>query len=171
MTLSQSRDLIFRTKNSCFQSYGIRLGSMLSIDLQMIPKWTATISWQIYLFIYLEQMIFLWRRESHEKRLVVSVDNYSVHTSRGSIDWLKKHSIHHIPDQIYLHNLATSYLYLFSTVKEKLERIHLADEDQFFECLRGFLRGLDQQELNRVFQAWVLRVQEVSEGNRCYVGW
>jgi hypothetical protein len=27
------------------------------------------------------------------------------------------------------------------------------------------LRGIDQEELNRVFQAWVQRVQEVSEGN------
>jgi hypothetical protein len=53
---------------------------------------------------------------------------------------------------------------LFSTVKEKLERIHLADEDQFFECLQEVLRGLDQQELNRVFQASVRRVQELSEG-------
>jgi hypothetical protein len=41
---------------------------------------------------------------------------------------------------------------LFSTVKEKLERIHLADEDQFLECLQGVLRSLDQQKSNRVFQ-------------------
>jgi hypothetical protein len=51
---------------------------------------------------------------------------------------------------------------LFSTVK-KLERIHLADKDQFFGCLQGVLRGLDQEELNGVFQAWVPRVQEVSQ--------
>jgi hypothetical protein len=55
---------------------------------------------------------------------------------------------------------------LFFTVKEKLERIQLADEDQFFECVQGVLRGLDQQELNNVFQALVRRVQERSEHNR-----
>jgi hypothetical protein len=32
------------------------------------------------------------------------------------------------------------------------------------------LRGLDQQELNRIFQASVCRIQEVSEGNGGYVG-
>jgi hypothetical protein len=58
---------------------------------------------------------------------------------------------------------------VFLTVKEKLKRIQLADEDQFFEWLQEVLRGLDQQELNTVFQAWVLRVQEVSEGNEDYV--
>jgi hypothetical protein len=100
---------------------------------------------------------------------VVSVDNCSVHTSRGSTDWLEKHGIHRMPDQSYSHNLAMSDLYLFSTVKGKLERIHLADEDQFFECLQRVLRDLDQHEFNRVFRACVRRVQEVSEGNGGYV--
>jgi hypothetical protein len=58
---------------------------------------------------------------------------------------------------------------LFPTVKEKLEWIQLADEDQFSECLQEVLSGLDQQELNRVFQAWVGRLQEVSEDNGDYV--
>jgi hypothetical protein len=106
----------------------------------------------------------------HAKRLMVSADNCSVHTSRGSTDWLEKHDIHRMSDQFYSHNLATSDLYLFSTVKEKLEWIHLADEDHFFECLQGVVKGLDQQELNRVFQASVSRIQEVSECNRGYVG-
>jgi hypothetical protein len=75
-----------------------------------------------------------------------------------------------MPDQLYSPNLVTSDLYLFSTVKEKLERIHLADEDQFFECLQGVLKGLDQQELNCVFQASGQRVQKISEANKGYVG-
>jgi hypothetical protein len=117
-----------------------------------------------------EQMIFPCRREPHEKRLVVSVDDCSVRTSRGSTDWLEKHGIHRMPDQPYSPNLAISDLCLFSTVKEKLERIHLAKEHQFFECLQGALRGLDQQELNRVFQASMPRVQKVSKCNGGYVG-
>jgi hypothetical protein len=122
------------------------------------------------IFISLEQMIFLGRTAPHEKGLVVCVDNCSVHTSRRSTDWLEKHDLHRMPDQPYSPDLATCGLYLFSTVKEKLERIHLADEDQFFECPSGVVKSLDQQQLNRVFQAWVRRVQEVSEGNGGYVG-
>jgi hypothetical protein len=90
------------------------------------------------ILISLEQMTFPCRRALHEKRLVVSIDNCSVHTSRGSTDWLEKHGIYRMPDQFYLLNLATSDLYLFSTVKEKLERIHLADEDQFLNACKGF---------------------------------
>jgi hypothetical protein len=74
-----------------------------------------------------------------------------------------------MPHPLYSPDLAPSDLYLFPTVKEKLEWIRLADEDQFFECLQEILRALDQQELNTVFQAWVYQVQEVSEGNRDYV--
>jgi hypothetical protein len=62
-------------------------------------------------------------------------------------------------------DLASNDFYLFPTVKEKLERIQLADEYQFF-----ILRSLDQQRLNTVFQAWAHRAQEVSEGNGGYVG-
>jgi hypothetical protein len=101
---------------------------------------------------------------------MIYVDNCSVHISRDSTDWLEKYGIYRMPDQFYSPNLATSDLYLFYTVKEELERIHLADEDQFFECLQGVSRGLDQQELNRVFQASVRRIQEISECNGGYVG-
>jgi hypothetical protein len=37
-------------------------------------------------------------------------------------------------------------------MKEKLERIQLADEDQFFESLYELLRDIDQEELNACFR-------------------
>jgi hypothetical protein len=66
-------------------------------------------------------------------------------------------------------DLAPSDFYLFPTVKEKAERTQVADEEQFFESLRAILRRIDQEKFNRVFQAWVQRVQKASEGNRDYV--
>jgi hypothetical protein len=89
-------------------------------------------------------MICPCRRGPHEKRLVISVDNCSVHTSRASTDWLEKHGIDRMPDQPYSPTLATSDLYFFSIVKEKLEQIHLVDEDQFFGCLQEVFKGPDQ---------------------------
>jgi hypothetical protein len=74
-----------------------------------------------------------------------------------------------MPHPPYSLNLPLDYFYLFPTVKEELERIQVADEDQFCECLQEILRGIDQQELNGVFQAWVRRVQEASQGNGDYV--
>jgi hypothetical protein len=55
----------------------------------------------------------------------------------------------------YLPDLATSDFYLFLTVKERLERIQVADEDQLFECMQDILRYIDQEKSNGIFQAWV----------------
>jgi hypothetical protein len=81
------------------------------------------------IFIPLEQAIFPRGRVPHEKRLVVHLDNCSVHISRVSIDCLEEHNILHIPHSPYSPDLAPSDFYLFPTVKEKLERIQLVDED------------------------------------------
>jgi hypothetical protein len=117
----------------------------------------------------MEQAIFPRRGTPHEKRLVVHVDNCSIHTSRVSTDWLEEHSIIRMPNPPYSLDLALSDFYLFSTVKEKLERIHLADEDQFVGFLHEILRHIDREELDIVFRACVCRAQEVSKGNRDYV--
>jgi hypothetical protein len=74
-----------------------------------------------------------------------------------------------MPQPPYSPDLAPSDFYLFPTVKERLEGIQLADEDQFFESLQEILNGLDHEELNAIFRAWVRLVQEVSEGNGDYV--
>jgi hypothetical protein len=57
--------------------------------------------------------------------------------------------------QPYSPDLVCSDFYLFPLVKEKLERIQMADENQFFESLQEILRCSDQEESNGIFQAWV----------------
>jgi hypothetical protein len=36
--------------------------------------------------------------------------------------------------------------------------------------MQAILTAIDQEELNKAFQAWVQRIQEISAGNRHYVG-
>jgi histone-lysine N-methyltransferase SETMAR len=97
------------------------------------------------ILIPFEQAIFPRRRAPHQKRLMVHLDNCSVHISRASTNWLEENGIRRIPRPSYSPVLAPGDFYLFPTVEEKLERIQLADEDWFFECLQEILRGLDQQ--------------------------
>jgi transposase len=122
------------------------------------------------IFTPLEEAIFPQGRAPHQKRLVIHLDNCSVHTSRASTEWLEEYGMRRMPQPPYSHDLASSDFYLFPTVKEKFERTQVADEDQFFESIQAILRGIDQEELNKVFQAWVQRVQEVSKGNGGYLG-
>jgi hypothetical protein len=122
------------------------------------------------LFTPLEQVIFPRGRAPHRKRHMVHLDNCSVHTSQASRDWLEEHNMHRMPQPPYSPDLTSSDFYLFPTVKEKLERTQVADEDQFVESLQTILKGIDHEELNRVFQAWVRLVQEANKSNRGYIG-
>jgi hypothetical protein len=63
-------------------------------------------------------------------------------------------------NQLYSPDVASSDFYLFLLVKEKRERTHVAVEDQFFESLQAIVRRIDREELNRVFQDSVRRVQK-----------
>jgi hypothetical protein len=67
---------------------------------------------------------------------VVHLDNCLVHISRVSTDWLEEHGIRRTLHPFYSLNLASSDFYLLPTLKEKLERIQVADEDRLFECLQ-----------------------------------
>jgi hypothetical protein len=99
---------------------------------------------------------------------VVHQDNYTVHSSRASTYRLEEKGIRYMPHQSYSSDLAIGDFCLFSTVKENFGQIQVADKDQFFEYLQDILSVIDQQELNGVFQAWVQRVQEASQGNGDY---
>jgi hypothetical protein len=106
------------------------------------------------IFIPFEQAMFPRRRVPHQKQFMVHFDNCSVHTSRASTDWLEEHGTRCMPHPpIHSPDLALSDLYSFPTITEKLERIQVTDEDQFFEFLQESLRCIDQEELNGVFQA------------------
>jgi hypothetical protein len=101
---------------------------------------------------------------------VIRVDKGSVHKSWASTEWLEEHGMHRMPQPSYSPDLASNGFYFFPPVKEKLERTQIADEDQFFESLQAILRDIDHEKLNKAFQAWVQRVQEISEDNRDYIG-
>jgi hypothetical protein len=104
------------------------------------------------------------------REMMWSQNRDMIFSTKYSFRRLEEHSILRMPHSPYSLDLVFNDFYLFPTVKERPERIRLANEDQFFECLQGVLRGLDQQELNTAFQTWVGRVQEVCEGNGDYVG-
>jgi hypothetical protein len=55
-------------------------------------------------------------------------------------------------------------------VKETLQHIAVRDEDKLFQCLIEIVTGLDPVELNRVFDPWKERVQQVSDGTGDYIG-
>jgi hypothetical protein len=146
----------------------MRASSILSTDFQMTSKMNSAY-FVTNLLAPLEQVTFPRGRAPHQKRLVIHLDNWSVHKSRASRDWLEEHYIHRMPQPPDSPDLALSDFHLFPTVK-KIRTDSSGWRRQAFESLQAILRGIDREELNRVFQGWVRRVQEVSEGNGDYVG-
>jgi hypothetical protein len=120
--------------------------------------------------ILLEEAIFPQGMAPRERRFVIYLDKCSIHTSRVSTDWFEKHDIVHMPQPPYSLELALCDFYFFPAIKQKLERIQLADENQSFESLQAILSRLNHKVSNAVFLAWVGRVQEMSENNGGYVG-
>jgi hypothetical protein len=70
---------------------------------------------------------------------VIHLDNYSVHKRQASADWLEENGMPYMSYSPYSPDLASSDFYLSPTVKERLERIQVVDEDQFSECLQKIL--------------------------------
>jgi hypothetical protein len=101
----------------------------------------------------LEHAIFPRGREPHQEQLGVHFDHYPVYTNRASTNWFEEYDMRSMPHAPYSSDLLTIDFYLFPTVKEKLKRIQVADEEQFFECLPEILKCMDQEKLNGVFQA------------------
>jgi hypothetical protein len=169
MMWPQNWDSTFRAKSVCSRLCGIRLGSILSTDFQMIPKWIATISWQMYLFPS-NKWSFL------EEGNRMKNDWWFLSTiallTQGGVQQIGSKNMAFTACQTNMIHLiwplVTCTCFLQS---KKLERIRLTNEDQFFECPQEILTCLDQQELNRVFQPWARRVHKVSECNGGYVGW
>jgi hypothetical protein len=100
--------------------------SLARINRLVIRK-KAIIWWKM--LIPLEQTIFPWGRTLHQKRLVIHLDNCSVRACRASTDWLEEHGMTCMLHSLYSYDLSSSDFYLFSIMKEQLERIHVADRD------------------------------------------
>jgi hypothetical protein len=98
MMWSQNRDLIFKAKfmfTIIWNPSDFYVLDRLPNDIRMNSPYL--VGNRLLPLIPLEQAIFPRGRALHQKRLVVHLDNCSVHISRASIDWLEEHGIRHMP--------------------------------------------------------------------------
>jgi transposase len=117
----------------------------------------------------LHQNFFPEGRTPQGKRLVVHVDNCSVHTSAITKEFMETHDMVSMPHPPYSPDLAPSDFYLFGTVKQRLQQAQFSEEDDFFEELDTILMSISKDELMKVFQSWLERVRAVSQGNGDYI--
>jgi hypothetical protein len=87
----------------------------------------------------------------HPKPSVVHMDNCSIHMSGATQRFMPEHQMSRMPQPVYSPNLAPSDFYLFTTVKDPLERIHAVDGGDLFEQLLEMVQVIPVDELERVF--------------------
>jgi hypothetical protein len=137
---SQNRNMIFRAKDFIliiiWNASDFFVVERLPNDAKMNSCYFVR-----NILIQLKQTIVFRGMAPYQKRFVFHLDNCSVHTSRDSTDWLEEHGIRRMLHSPYSSDLALSDFYLFPTVKEKLERTQVANQDQFFTVVLSALKA------------------------------
>jgi transposase len=106
---------------------------------------------------------------TRSKKLILHVDNCSIHKSREAEKFMANHRMIRMPHPPYSPEMAPSDFYLFGAVKNRLNNIELPDREEFFEKLHEILMSISHDELNRAFNKWIDVVRQVSEGTGDYI--
>jgi hypothetical protein len=103
--------------------------------------------------ISLEHMIFHWWRLPHQKRLVIHLNNCSIHKNRASTNWLKEHGMRCIPYPATLFTWFSLQWLLFISYNQRKSRIYSDGwRGPVFWVSARNLKSIDQEELNGIFQ-------------------
>jgi hypothetical protein len=108
---------------------------MFSTSYQMIPKKNSDY-FVTKIISPLEQVIFPRGRAAHQKRLMVHVDNCSVHGSRASTSWLKEHGMCLIPHQPCSSDLAPTNSICFLQWKKNSKEFRYVRKTSFWVLAR-----------------------------------
>jgi hypothetical protein len=115
----------------------------------MISKWTALVLWQMSLFHSRKPSFPKEGRPMKDDLWFISEIAQCTQVAFQRWAWRKRYCPH--ATAIPFTWPGPRDFYLFPTVKEKPERIQLADDNDFFESRQAILSGLDHEELNVVF--------------------
>jgi histone-lysine N-methyltransferase SETMAR len=121
------------------------------------------------ILFYLKEKFFRVGSRPHTKRLVIHMDNCSVHNCDMTTNFLAKHNMSRVSQPPYSPDLAPNDFYLFPTMKENLKDFEMVDEHDLFYRMQEILSGISINELNKVFTAWIKRVEEGITRNGSYI--
>jgi histone-lysine N-methyltransferase SETMAR len=111
--------------------------------------------------------VFPRGRIPHTRRLQLHLENYRVHFSKDTEQFITENHIGHVPHPPYSPNLAPSDFWLFGHVKTSLVCQTFDDPEQLLEAITEFLNEIQPPEV-AVFSHWVERVRWVLEDTRDY---
>jgi hypothetical protein len=114
------------------------------------------------------QTVFPQGRTRHTPQLNVHLDNWCVHFSKVTEQFLIENQLLHVPHPPCSPDLDPSDFWLFGRIKAGLGGRSFAEPEvllEFSEGVREFLEGIPAAELTEVFEGWVDRVRWVIAHN------
>jgi histone-lysine N-methyltransferase SETMAR len=122
--------------------------------------------------VILPQLVAIYfdgEREAGQKRLCVHMDNARPHSSKLTNCFIEENGLKRIPHPPYSPDIAPTDFYLFGYVKEKLAGMIACSIEELIENILDILSNISKDELNRVFDTWIKRVEAVIDVNGDYL--
>jgi histone-lysine N-methyltransferase SETMAR len=111
-----------------------------------------------------------------DRKLIVRIDNAGPHRARVTLKFLKQNGMKRALHSPYSPDLAPSdfYLlslmsYLFGYIKQLLAGHEFLDREALLEAVRHILANIEKATIDRVFLAWMERVDRCITTNGEYV--
>jgi histone-lysine N-methyltransferase SETMAR len=107
--------------------------------------------------------------EDMKRKMVLHFDNASPHTARLSSDYMNHNRLKRAPQPPFSPDLAPSDFYLFGKVKTALMGATFEDAEQLLQAVMAVLNGISRDELERVFEEWLVRLDACVQQGGDYV--
>jgi hypothetical protein len=109
--------------------------------------------------------VFSRGRIPSARRLQLHLDNYQVHFSKATEQFITENHIGRVPHPPYSLGLAPSDFWLFGHVKTSLVGQAFDEQEQLLKAITEFLNEIQPPEVVAGFSHWVERVRWILENN------
>jgi hypothetical protein len=107
--------------------------------------------------------------EEDRRKMVLHFDNGSSHIARLMIEYMHHNHLCLAPQPPFSPDLPPSGFYLFGKVKTALMCVVFDDENQLFQAVMTILHEISREELERVFDEWLARLDACIQRDGEYV--
>lgn len=109
------------------------------------------------------------RDESSPRHLVVHADNARPHTAKFTLQYCEAHSIRIAPHPPYSPDLAPSDFFLFGYLKDQLRGMTFETSTALMEQIHAILAKIPSSMFKKVFDEWMLRLEQCIRTNGEYI--
>jgi len=113
--------------------------------------------------------MFATKGENRRQFTYVHMDNARPHTAKATLEKMKVLKLKRTPQPPYSPDVAPTDFFLFGWLKGKLETRTFASEDDLFEAVDEILATLSADQIRRVFNTWISRLELVIQSMGHYI--